>query len=253
MQLFHRWNDALKIFIPRNFKLLSLVSGNAARQTYAVWLKLFWPLFVLYVVVQPLFVMLYVHAHWSSDFIEKMIQLLLFSTLVLALRPSIKRKTISYFYDYRWHIVLVAFLFCADFFVAREHMQVPLFLGHLFTPLFLVPLATLMLFYYDTPGRVRDFFASCWRALKLLWFGLPFYILLLIATGFCYWVIALIFGYVYSPLAQVLGTDPLNGWYGYVYLMLVFLTIILFSVIPLAFAATFYTKKVHDYSEQFLG
>jgi hypothetical protein len=44
------WKDSLKIFIPRNLKLFSLVSLNAARQTYKVWLRLLWPLFILYIV-----------------------------------------------------------------------------------------------------------------------------------------------------------------------------------------------------------
>lgn len=56
MQLFQLWQDSLKIFIPRNFKLFGLVSLNATIQTYKIWLGRFWPLFVVSLLVDLFFV-----------------------------------------------------------------------------------------------------------------------------------------------------------------------------------------------------
>jgi hypothetical protein len=252
MQLFHGWKDSFKIFAPRNLGLFLLVSLNAARQAYKVWFKVSWPLFVLFV-AQQFFVMWIAPAHWGLEFIEKMVQLILLVTLILSLRPSVKRKSLAYFYDYRWHVGLLVLIGGADFIIARECMHVPIVLGNLLHPLVLIFLATLLLFYYDTPGRIRDFFLSCWRTCMLLLYGLPFYVVMLAVMSLCYWLIVLVVGHLYIPLACLFHVDPLNGWYGFVYFLCVFFIIFVFSMLPLACVATFYTKRIHDYSERFFG
>jgi hypothetical protein len=156
-------------------------------------------------------------------------------------------------YDYRWHVAMLAVIFFADFFVAMEHLSESILLSNLFVPYLMIPLATFMLFYCDTPGRLRDLFVSAGRAIKMLWYGLPFYFILMVAAGVWYVSLSFVLWQLFFPLAYVVRTVPVNGFYGYFYSLFVSLVIILISVIPLAFAATFYTKKLHDYSEKFLG
>lgn len=249
MQLFHMWKNSLKIFIPRNLKLFSLVSLNAVLQTYKVWLRLLWPLFILYMLAG----VVAVYAPMSGALAVAIFNFGLFVTLILAMRPSVKRKTYAYFYDYRWHVAMMAVFFFVDFFVAMEHMYKPFFLAHLFAPVIVIPLTTLMLFYCDTPGRLRDYFASCWRTIKMLWYGLPFYFILTVATGIYYFVISELLWKLFFPFAYILRTMPMNSLYGCFYSLFVSLAIIVFSVVPIGFAATFYTKKLHDYSERFFA
>lgn len=249
MQLFHMWKDSLKIFIPRNLKLFGLVSLNAARHAYRVWFRFFWPLFILYILSGAVAG----YAPRSAALVGAVSCFGLFIAIILCVRPSVKRKTYAYFYDYRWHVALVGVLFFADYFVAMEHMANPILATHLFAPLFLVPLTVFMLFYCDTHGRLRDLFLSAWRTLKMLWYGLPFYFILIVATGIFYAGISFLLWELFFPLAYVFRTVPLNIFYGVWYSLFVQVVIFIVSVIPVAFVASFYTKKVHDYSERFLG
>lgn len=249
MQLFHMWKEAFTFFAPSNLKVWSLVSINAARHTYKTWLRYFWPLLVVYLVAGSLCL----HIPMTSEFFVAIATFGLFVTLIISMRPSIKRKTMAYFYDYRWHMAVLALFFFADFFVALEHLSQPVLTSYIFTPIFLIPLATLVLFYCDAHASVRDFFVACWRTIKLLWYGLPFYCILIVVTGICYQGISFVLWELFFPLAHIFRTVPLNVFYGLFYSLFVHVVLMIFSVIPAAFAASFYTKKVHDYSERFFG
>ena len=251
MQLFQRWKDSLKLFIPRNFKLFSLVSINTAVKTYSVWLGLFWPLFVVSLLSDAfsIFPFRVGPVYLSGSVLVSIVsKFLLLMTLFLSLRPSTKRKLYAYFGDYLPHITILAVIFFVKSFLFYVFVGVGIYPTDLFAPLFLIPMTVFMLFYLDARGSFKDLIMSGFRSLKMLWYGLPFYLILV----FVFYILLFVLGLIFFQFVAVFHIMPI-GFIGLLMWSLAKHTFILFSVIPIAFAATFYTKNVHDQSKRYFG
>jgi len=254
MQLFQLWKDSLKIFIPRNFKLFCLVSLNAAIATYRVWLPQFWMLFVVSFVADlfPLLPFRLGPLHLSvSALISIMAKYLLFMTLLLSLRPSVRRKTYRYFLTYGPHIGFIGlFFFIKTFFFQIVGRVGPaaadLFAMSLFVPLALVPMTIFLMFYFDTPGRFKDLFSAIWPSgIKMVLFGLPFLVLFAWAAHLVYWLMFYFLGLGLFPFVSIIRSAPSSDL-AFFYWALVKHALILVAVIPASFTANFYTKRLHD-------
>ncbi len=260
MQLFQMWRDSLKVFIPHNFKLFSLVSINAAVKTYVIWLGFFWPLFIVSLLSDALFIFPFSIGPVQlsvSALVSIASKFLLFITLFLSLRPSIKRKTYAYFSDYLPHItVLVILFFTKNFllhaFFGIEARSADLFATSLFAPFFSIPMTVFMLFYLDTRGSFKDLFMSGFRSLKMLWFSLPFYFILACAASIAYSILLFTIGMTFFPFMAFFRMLPI-GFSGLLLWSFAKHIFILFAVIPIAFASSFYTKNLHDQSKRYFG
>lgn len=111
----------------------------------------------------------------------------------------------------------------------------------------------IILLYCDTPGRLHDFGDSCVRAIKTLWYHVPFFAFL-IGLNFAFFVaiiysLGALYHFLWQLSPQLFGGQGGQFW-GFLGMMIV---PFIFLPIPCSFVSSFYTKKVHDYSEQFLG
>lgn len=149
-------------------------------------------------------------------------QLLLLVTLYLSVRPSVARKTYTYFLGYgsRFLLYTLIILPFLSYFLAID----------LFLPMKAVGLTFFMLFFFDSRGSVNDFLGSLIRAVKMLVYGLPFCLILFLASFALYFIVATVLAFVLPPYFRFLTESFL----------------LLLSVIPVSFAANFYTKKVHE-------
>jgi len=221
MQLFQLWQDSLKIFIPRNFKLFGLVSLNTALQTYKVWLGRFWALFVAFFFIDFFLSRSKGLALPNVPF-ALLTQFLLLVTLYLSVRPSVARKTYTYFIGYGSRFLLYTLILLPFF---------SLFLAiDLFLPMKAVPLTFFMLFFLDSRGSLNDFFGSFIRAVKMIVYGLPFFLILFLASFALYSIVSIALAFGLPPQFRFLTKHFL----------------LLLSVVPVSFAANFYTKKVHE-------
>ena len=253
MQLFQLWKDSLKVFIPRNFKLFGLVSLNAAVVACRVWLSQFWSLFVISFVADlfPVLPFSIGSLHLSmSALVSITAKYLLCMTLILSLRPSIKRKTHSYFLEYIPHISLIAiFFFAKSFFFQIVANMGPtaadLFVTSLFVPLYLIPMTVFLMFYFDTKGSFKDLVFSLAPSLKMIFWGLPFLILFVWAASLIYWLVFYFLGLGLFPFVSIVRSASSSDL-ALFYWAIVKHGIILVSVIPAAFTANFYTKRLHD-------
>ncbi len=242
MQLLQSWKDSLKFFHPRNFKLFALVSLNAARATYWSWLELFGPIFILSFLFDAFFYFLIFPGFYPFGFICSLFKFILLFGILLCVRPSKKRKTYKYIISYYVHFFYGFILFLATyltvFFIVADKSDA--LVGDtsgydcclwVSSPLLAILISSLFLFYFDSRGGLDDLFASFFRALKLVVYGLPFYCVISLITGFLFFVVQ----HVFIFLSHYSFLVPLEAH------IIVFLT-----VIPVSFAATFYTKKIHD-------
>lgn len=260
MQLFQMWKDSLKVFIPHNLKLFSLVSINAAVKTYSVWLGLFWPLFVVSFLSDALYIFPFSVGplHLSLSALVSIIsKFFLFITLFLSLRPSVKRKTYAYFGGYLPHVTILAILFFTKNFlfhalIGMEARSADLFATSLFAPIYSIPMTVFMLFYLDTKGKFKNLILSGFRFLKMLWYGLPFYLILALVASVTSSILLFTLGLFLFPFMNLLRIAPI-GFASLILWSFVKHIFILFSVIPIAFAASFYTKNVHDQSKRYFG
>lgn len=237
-----QWLSSLKIFLPNNFKLFIFVTLNAWLQGVKTFFKYFWWLiFVL----------------WSGDprffgmtpglfSFYKIIDVLPYFLMLLAIRPSVKRKTFSYFTGYILQFLLVTFAyFFVDFviwliFNWLNLNQYALFFNSLLSPTFLVSewnvvFIFTMFFYLDSSGRVDDFFKSVWRAFKMTFYSYPF----LLVTFVVFRVLLALFFFIQPFFLHILARYYLEFPFLY----------ILFAFIFIFYAAwlnNFYLKRVHE-------
>ena len=101
----------------------------------------------------------------------------------------------------------------------------------------MIPATIFFLFYFDSRGSLKDLVWSVIRSLKMIWFGLPFFFILIWGM----WILYFLFGFMFRSITSSLGFHGL---------LIQFL--IIFAVVPASFAANYYTKRLHDqYKEYF--
>lgn len=306
MQVFQQWAESFKIFLPSNFKLFLLVTLNAVWQGTKAWFARWWWLAVLYIVINTASLSLYAwgmsHAHDSVvsiaflqklDFFNKFLGyasfglwVLIFWTLFLSIRPSVLKKTYSYYVSYSFHGILVLALYVALFFLvhyldafyatanyykiiggsllsplADTIMMVAL--GYILIPfipfgtylgagnsLIFAPFLILFVFsFLDSPCSISGFLRSLIRAFKLVVYVYPFlWIVTCIMT-----VLASVKTYVelqvVTQLLSKANMFPLARLAlvdGISLLIGLFLVIVLYSIV-----SNVYTKQVHEHFERY--
>lgn len=207
MYLFQSWKESLLFFKPENFKLFFLITLKTVMQGYKTWFKYFWWLFVVYILP-------------GTDFFAFLIAELIFFSFLLSVRPSVKRKTLKYFYGYRWHFnyfywLLISIL-CYTFLKV-----IPVGGGLLRAIIFPIEVF-LILFWLDSRLNIKNFFLSIWRASKMYLFSLPF----------CF----IFFFLPYSVFLLIKYYVPFLFKYFNVFILLFYIS----------FFTNFYIKRLHD-------
>lgn len=244
------WAESLKIFLPSSLRLFLLITANA----YIKGWKLFFTHWWFLIIALPLI---------SSFFVKfnAIIQLFLLAPLIflwcLSVRPSVLKKTYSYFLSYGHHIMMsicfTVLLFIVPklwylllkktlafpivrFFLTTMHVMVfglTLMPILYFSPFFIITL----FFIFDSDGGVKSALQSFIRALKMIIYNYPFFL-----------SIFLLFFYGYFVLHALIPWQFLSKFYFFdisiwvSYGIFLFLTT-LFSTIM----NVFYTKRVYEY------
>lgn len=269
MNLIPAWRDSLTILQPKNFKLFFLVTLKAMVDTFKVWIKYFWWLLALPIVlvVADLAIQnqIFKFLAMVRNAIPTSIMMVLPSyfdvlviTLLLAARPSVALKDCAYFRSYFWRAILMAFMLRLPELVGeiiftfyfRELVAIPLLLRvvslvHLLLKWYAV---TYVLFFLDSDGSIKGFFRSWLYAAKMMVFNLPFYTI----TG----VIALLIFQVYivllSYLFRMSGAAGMSLGVG-IQMFVYFVLMLAFELFKDCFLANFYIKKLHDQFTLYFG
>lgn len=235
MQLFQLWRDSLSFFIPRNFKLFVLLGFNTFIRTFFVWFRFFLPLFIVG------FISIFGIVGLISN-------VLIYVTLYLAIRPSVKRKSFFYFLSYWRHFLIFTMFmlpieFCFVFMKVNSLITGPNI--NYFPYLFPIPnLSFFMLFYLDSKGGIGDFFKSFWSSLKMFWYGLPF----LLGLSFLFWLPVMSMRSFYSSFFEILLNSVVKRFPVIAILLFAFIFFLSFLIdlVFISFMTNYYTKKVHD-------
>ncbi len=236
MQLLQCWKDSLSIFLPKNFKLFSLVTLKSLYQSFKL-LGIYGLPFVILFITQS-FIVEAVLLKYNSfvlakyDFLIRLFFLLLSLLslsvmMLLIIRPSVKRKTLSYFYDYIvgvfYGITFSSLLLLSIFNIFKNFFLTYLNIVLIF---FLIPIVLFSgLFYFDSKQRLQDLFLSLLRGFKMMIYSYPF----------CFIVGCFI------SMGAYISSQVLYGNQIIVRLFLVCVLMIVISVFT-----NFYIKKVHD-------
>jgi len=242
MQLIQSWKSSLKFFAPTNIKLFGLLALNTTVKTVSVWFRLFWPLFIVSIVADLL----------PIPLIGLFAKFLLFMTLFLSVRPSVRKKNYFYFSRYKWHALIIGVLFMLKTlgfqWMSGLNSQVAdlLVLSWIFpTSLVSIFVTPFMLFYLDSHGSFADFFWSAWRSIKMVFFGLPFFLIIVGAFSAVFYVLLLVAFRGFLPFSLFVRSLP-AGLLGLFGLSLVKHLLFILSVPAVAVYANFYTKRLHD-------
>jgi len=166
---------------------------------------------------------------------------------VLVVRPSIKRKTFEYFWDYKWYFFWVLIIpFINIFFIYMGIIFIRDFMYFLFNiyklaaifftamVVFVLPLKIIEIFFYlfwlDSRLGFKNLFFSLWRAIKMFMLNLPVYLILFVLPYLLFMFLGNYFLYLFGAFWPIFMT----------YLVL------LAYVFYTCFLVNFYTKNIHD-------
>jgi len=267
MYLLKSWKESLKFLLPSNLKLFFLVTVKAIITTYRLWFFYFWPLILVYMLTEPAF---WMHSLTTISFkqisvillIQHIIYLLIFFTMILAVRSSTKRKTLAYFISYwrhfiSWLILGVSMLVIFGSLVCvRQLLKIGLYtsiasgwnLSEFYMAMVIraliksvvlfTALATFFtLFYIDTRGTVGDIWVSFLRALRMGKYNYPFcltlsFVLFALFLIVAFFILLVAIGFVDMQLYAVLAIYKICN--------------LLFLPISISFFTNFYIKRLHD-------
>lgn len=255
MQLFQAWKKSFEIFKLHNLKLFCIDSFGVIWKLFQV--KLFWLALFLYTMTMSIMIpLVFVVRICGSELLSRMepgimhligvAEFTFIAVLLVMMRLFFRQKDHAHFDGYWRHArSLVVLFFCVSFIVSISVIESIIF----------VFLATITLFYYDTPGRWRDSFFALKHAFKMVWYDLPFFCVLVgVMEAYSFVLEYMIMHFAKPALFIFLGTTGmLKFGIGFgIFLCFGFIFLVTF-VLPLSFVASFYTKKIRDNSEQFLG
>lgn len=250
MQLLQSWKESLSIFKPANFKLFLMITIKSVWETFKKLFKYFWWLMLFYILIP-----------WQQ---RPFPQLIMFSILFfiiffacLIVRPSVKRKDYSYFFEKIPYIRFVFLFFIPMFFmtfiwlgilsILLEFIALNSFLFSylLIFPLYfiMVPVATIYTFFILDSEISRDgnFIKkvfktaglSFWRTVKMVFYNGPFFI-----------ISFLVFYFLIEALFR--NKDLIYP--------LILRSLMLFLIpIILCFYVNFYIKQVHEHFDLYFG
>jgi len=276
MYLLKSWKESFLLLLPRNFKLFLLVTLKTIGRLYYIWFKHFWWLFVIYIMLEKyLWIMLLGGINKNvNSFVtagQFFIFLLIFFTMILSARSSVKKKCYPYFWDYKKHFViwlygalffllLLGAIFAGSFIGSLFKMELysqiisdvdaskyavsffSVFLSSLFLGIAIASFFTL--FFLDTRGNFKDMFLSLYRAYKMAKLNYPFcliinFVLLLFSALFTI-IISVIIAKLFDPILLLYGIP-----FKYTYM--------LFWPIQISFFTNFYIKRLHDQFSIYFG
>ena len=239
MTLLQSWVDSIRLFKPKNFQLFCLVTLKSIGGASQLMIKYFWWLILLYLgaTCGPLLFESDTLIIRSAVFAFFLYQLLFFMVCV-ATRPSLIKKDCAYFrsefgsfFNYIFFVLgLIGIAFSFGIFLNPTSSGIATFL---------------ILFFLDSPKKLKDFFRSVWHALKMALYNCP---LMIGMTAFM-WIINWI---LYFPYSLILDTDSLRSLFvgstvGIGFLLTIeSLLRILFLIIFVCFYANIYIKRLHD-------
>jgi hypothetical protein len=227
MRLLQSWAESLALFKPENLKPFLLITLKSIIETYKLLFTNFLP-----AIVAPLGLVMifnYVPLHLRTpilggSFLGFVILSLFFwfFLVVLCARPSVHIKNWRYVFSYWRHFIyyLAIVSLALMIFQVNEYE-----LLNTFTRLYLI---FFMAFLLDSNAQANSVLLSCFRALKMLFYNLPF--LMIPAVFFICLNKIFSYLYVFVPFLQ----------YAEVFLLPV---LIFFYV---CFYLNFYVKKKHE-------
>lgn len=242
MQLLAAWKDSLMVFKPGNLKLFSLVTLNSLVKTYQVWLR-YWGWLIL----------ASIGCAYYLPQAAPLVTIIIYITMFLSVRPSVKIKNWDYFMDYLPHAfyitvwkVATPWLFWLSMVALKmmiTHVRTLIY-AQLFAYMFLTVVFYLWInnFYtlllFDSAGTLSDAVKNLFRAAKMFFYNLPFCIVI---TGL---VIPLVWvGNYLVPNSPIFGLYILHVLFEFLILLPLFANIV----------TNFYVKKVHEQYSLYFG
>lgn len=262
MNLFPAWLDSLTLFKPKNFKLFFLVTLKTMVDTFKVWIKYFWWLPIMEIVM----VTSYLSNPWLRMAVTILIGMLWSVSVLLAARPSVALKNCAYFRSYIWRIIyILPVSLLMD--IAKEYFMNAVFfpyIGQLSEVTLALIVATFAmgiinwsiriyvinyaLFVLDTDASIKQVFKSLLYALKMVVYNYPFYIVVYIVHGLISAGKYLLFLQITKWLLPEPGSIGLLVIRYSDTLIYVLLTFFLYC-----FLTNFYIKKLHDQFTLYFG
>jgi hypothetical protein len=204
MHVIQAWKESLTILKPKNFKLFFLVTIKTLIETLKTWTSHFWWLVVLYIMLSV--ANTYATPSQSVNYIiNYVVVIFMVWTLFITVRPSIRKKTYSYYLSYNWHAVwfIIATTLLSILFQPRsDWVRVTLALVGI--PRYIFYIFSLL----DARASLADIWDAEVRSLKLTFYLYP---LVLLICSF-YWFMATVldtcllgfFNENLSPMANVI-------------------------------------------------
>jgi len=280
MQLMQAWQDSLKILLPKNLKLFSLVTLKAIVECYKVLLRYWWWLIVLFgaiiifkewlwygVINRSLFVLTYfskkflgVHIiSWLDMALNILSQLFIF-IVCLATRPSVTKKDVNYFKSYLPYFCYVLILllpmgltfFFRHWLLSKLFNSLVVFDVYWFITLFWLTAASpvyifFLLFFLDSNKRPKQFFLSFYRSFKMVIYNYP--LCWLLVMGFYCIGYIIYYGMGLQMPSMAMQQSQAVVWSREVEIILKsaiwFLKVVL-APIPICIFANIYIKKLHE-------
>lgn len=281
MNLFPAWRDSLTLFQPKNFKLFFLVTLKTMGDTFKVWIKYFWWLPLIQLVMPRIWLSLYgTTSFFSNPWLQVtasiFMGMLWFISILLAARPSVAIKNCAYFRSYIWRIIyILPISVLLD--VGTEFLMSTVFYSYIGVPREITPgivtaiiLAGIMswsvkiylidyaLFVLDTDGSVKQVCKSLFYAFKMVAYNYPFYIVVYIIDTSIKMAQYLLFRQItkwyYSAATGMASVSPEPDSIG---LQVIrygdILIIALLMLFLYCFLINFYIKKLHDQFTLYFG
>lgn len=257
--LLSSWFNSLKVLSPTHGKLFLLVTLKAIIHTYRVLIKKFWWLIILCIIVDTSLVLWankLPHYRWFNVKISAMVagwylSNSLFFIEILITRPSLAKKDANYFFSFsngRYFFYFLLFMFIAQasvFFLRNEKTAhefivpsllffLPFIPSILFAGFFIITI----FFALDTHPTFYCQVSSLYRALKMILFNYPFFLILAILSFSVFFgiqkLIYFVLGHVISNYE--IGILGLVSYESAQLLMPIFICI----------ANNFYIKEIHE-------
>jgi hypothetical protein len=262
MYLLQSWQESLKVFIPKNFKLYLLATLNAALHTYKALVLKYWWVLLGYLAVDlgigfatyNLGLTEFFLAHETLYEVLSMVQdysyVALILLVALAARPSVQKKDAAYLAGYGKHLAyfMVVAVALNELF-GPQPLATNLWIkfAFLFEVSYLSPLFVFFtLFLLDVRPSLRGVGKAMLNAGTMCLYNYPFclasFIMLYgLSAGFFY-VQGLLVNLLHLPMAVVLFDfyifTPVRYFVAFMNLF--------FMVIPFCYFATLYTKRLHE-------
>jgi hypothetical protein len=269
MYVFQSWIESLRLFLPKNVKLFTLVTFRAYYLALKGICVHFLGVFLGIVVVLiglDIWQMYSIQSEiaWYVGFIVVLIRLLLVFLLLLTVRPSIALKNTVYYKNYRWYSIYVYLVFGLAFLTSwgfytlvprlTSWLVYTLTIGGSIESSLAIPtmvisplLVCILLFILDTDGSLSSAVHAMVQGITMFVYNYPFCLLSFvflheyarIVTYIYGQSIAILAGFNIQSLSAVIAIISIH--------QLIFVVLsVLGGLLPLIWITNFYIKRVHE-------